>query len=161
MLRLVCINMPYPVSTLVECRAILRRNQMPLLRVEMFVPDVYEFVTIEYRLHYKFKTFKPLLIDGKMEACEYMRKPTFDPVNDYAYTIMKSMAPSLMVPCPHGNRTYRIETVFKEEYAPKSVPAGEYRLDVRFATEANLTLVEMQFFFAARRKGIMGSMLEW
>uniref|UniRef100_A0A182NRC3 Uncharacterized protein n=1 Tax=Anopheles dirus TaxID=7168 RepID=A0A182NRC3_9DIPT len=153
--------MPYVISTLVECRAILRRNQMPLLRVELIVPDLYDFITIEYRLHYKFKTYRPFLIDGLMEACEYMRNPKSDLINDYAYTVLKSMMPKLMVPCPHGNRTYRFETVFKEEYAPKSVPAGEYRLDLHFATKANLTLIQMQLFFVARRKGIIGSMLEW
>uniref|UniRef100_A0A182NRC2 Uncharacterized protein n=1 Tax=Anopheles dirus TaxID=7168 RepID=A0A182NRC2_9DIPT len=158
MLRMVCINMPYPVSTLVECRAVLRRNQMPLLRVELIVPDLYDFITIEYRLHYKFKTYRPFLIDGLMEACEYMRNRKSDLMHDYVYTVLKSMMPTLMVPCPHGNRTYKFETVFKEEYAPKSVPAGEYRLDLRFATGANLTLIQKQLFFVARRKGIIGSM---
>uniref|UniRef100_A0A182NRC4 Uncharacterized protein n=1 Tax=Anopheles dirus TaxID=7168 RepID=A0A182NRC4_9DIPT len=159
MMRMICIDMPYLISTLVECRAVLRRNQMPLIRLEVIVPDMYNVVTIEYRLHYKFKTYRPFLIDGLMEACEYMRNPKLDVINDYAYTVLKAMAPSMMVPCPHGNRTYKVVTEFKEEYAPKSIPAGEYRLDVRFATEANLTLIHMQLFFAARRKGIIGSIM--
>uniref|UniRef100_A0A182RQI5 Uncharacterized protein n=2 Tax=Anopheles funestus TaxID=62324 RepID=A0A182RQI5_ANOFN len=160
--RLVCIDAPYTESTLQECRAILRRNQTSLLRVMVVVPKVYNYAMLQFRLHYKYTTYQPFLIDGTVEACSYLRKPNHDPTVNYVHNVMIEMLPSLLYPCPHGviteNTTYNITTVFKEEYAPKSVPAGEYRMDIRFSSKANVTLLSLQTFAAVRRKGILGSM---
>lgn len=52
-------------------------------------------------------------------------------------------------------------TMFKVEYAPKSVPAGDYRMDIRVASRANVTLINFQVYVAVRRKGVLGSMLDW
>ena len=59
------------------------------------------------------------------------------------------------------NRTYSGLVSLKEEYAPRSVPAGEYRMDGIFTSQTNVTLLSMQLFFEVRRKGILKSMLEW
>ena len=59
------------------------------------------------------------------------------------------------------NRTYTQIAMLKEEYAPRSVPAGEYRMDAKFTTQTNVTLISLQIFFEVRRKGILKSMLEW
>uniref|UniRef100_A0A8W7PRP1 Uncharacterized protein n=1 Tax=Anopheles coluzzii TaxID=1518534 RepID=A0A8W7PRP1_ANOCL len=59
------------------------------------------------------------------------------------------------------NKTYTELTMLKEEYAPKSMPAGDYRMDVRFSTKTNVTLFSLQLFFGVRRRGILNSMIEW
>ncbi|XP_050072163.1 uncharacterized protein LOC126560045 [Anopheles maculipalpis] len=165
MTRMVCADTPYLETELLECRTTLRRNQMPLLRVVIHVPKVYTYIVIQYNLYYKYQTFQPFLINGEFEGCATMRAyeqgSYKDPLTDYVWQILKEMMPGVIVPCPHGNRTYVVESVFKQEYAPKSIPAGEYRLDLRFSTKNNVSIVFLQGFFSARRKGILSSMIEW
>uniref|UniRef100_A0A182W0R4 Uncharacterized protein n=1 Tax=Anopheles minimus TaxID=112268 RepID=A0A182W0R4_9DIPT len=159
--RLNCINMPYEETVVKECRIILRRNERSLLCVSVYVPKVYNYVLIQYKLYYKFTTYKPLLIDGHAEVCSYMRGPRVNPLKNYILAVMKELLPNTVHPCPHGNKTYSERTEFKEEYAPKSIPAGDYRLDLRFSNQLNVTLLWIQGFGTVRRKGILGSMLEW
>uniref|UniRef100_A0A182T290 Uncharacterized protein n=1 Tax=Anopheles maculatus TaxID=74869 RepID=A0A182T290_9DIPT len=119
---------------------------MPLLHVVINVPKVYNYIMIQYNLYYKFKTYQPFLINGEFEACatlrDYQRATNQDPLNDY-------------------NRTYVVDSVFRKEYAPQSIPAGDYRMDLRFATKSNVTMLSLQAYFSARRKGVLGSMLDW
>uniref|UniRef100_A0A182Y6N0 Uncharacterized protein n=1 Tax=Anopheles stephensi TaxID=30069 RepID=A0A182Y6N0_ANOST len=164
MTRMLCIDTPYLVTELLECRITLRRNQMPLLHVVIHVPDVYTYIVIQYRLYYKFKTYQPFLIGGELEVCTTLTQSEqgtlHDPLTVYALKVLKHFLPGVIVPCPHGNRTYVVDSVFRKEYAPQSVPAGDYRMDLRFATRSNVTMLSLQGFFSARRKGILGSMLE-
>uniref|UniRef100_A0A182RQI4 Secreted protein n=1 Tax=Anopheles funestus TaxID=62324 RepID=A0A182RQI4_ANOFN len=135
--RLLCINTPYEETVVKECRAILRRNQRSLMCVTVVAPKVYNYVMLQFRLHYKFTTFQPLLIDGQAEVCSYLRNPKRDPLNTYMYEVLKKLMPNTVYPCPHGNKTYVERSEYKEEYAPKSIPAGDYRMDLRFASESN------------------------
>uniref|UniRef100_A0A9I3FH45 Uncharacterized protein n=1 Tax=Anopheles epiroticus TaxID=199890 RepID=A0A9I3FH45_9DIPT len=159
--RMLCIETPYKESILLECRLIFRRNQRSLLYVSLTVPRAYNYVLIQFRLHYKFTTYKTFLIDGQTEGCAYMRNQKNDPILSYMYGVLKDLLPSVVQPCPYGNTTYSEMFELKEEHAPLSVPAGEYRMDIRFSTRANVTIFSLQLFFAIRRKGIFGSMLEW
>uniref|UniRef100_A0A182SPF4 Uncharacterized protein n=1 Tax=Anopheles maculatus TaxID=74869 RepID=A0A182SPF4_9DIPT len=142
MTRLVCIDMPYSETELIKCRLTLRRNQMPIINVIIKVPKVYNYIVIQYNMHYKFNTYQPFLINGEFEIC---------------VTLIESESGTLQDP----NKTYVVENVFKKEYAPQSIPAGDYRVDLRFATKSNVTMLSLQGYFSARRKGILGSMLEW
>ncbi|XP_052891554.1 uncharacterized protein LOC128299589 [Anopheles moucheti] len=165
MTRMLCIDTPYLETKLLECRTTLRRNQMPLLRVVIQVPNIYNHIMIQYNLYYKFKTYQPFLINGELEICytlrEIHRGVMPDLLTTYIWKVLKDLMPHVIVPCPHGNRTYVVDTVFKKEYAPRSVPAGDYRLDLRFATERNVTMLFVQGFLSVRRKGVFNSMIEW
>uniref|UniRef100_A0A182VPM4 Uncharacterized protein n=1 Tax=Anopheles minimus TaxID=112268 RepID=A0A182VPM4_9DIPT len=159
--RLICINIPYEETVVKECRVILRRNERSLIGVSVYAPKVYNFVRLQFRLHYKFTTFQPFMIDGEVEICAYLQRPTIDPLFNYVHGITKELFPSMVHPSPHGNKTYTEWTEFKDEYAPKSIPAGDYRMDVRLANQLNVTLFWVQAFGTVRRKGVLGSMLEW
>uniref|UniRef100_A0A182W0R5 MD-2-related lipid-recognition domain-containing protein n=1 Tax=Anopheles minimus TaxID=112268 RepID=A0A182W0R5_9DIPT len=135
--KLLCINQPYEETVVKECRVILRRNERSLICVSIYVPKVYHQLFIQFRLHYKFTTYKPLLIDGEIELCSYSRGPKKNPLENYVLGVMQEMLPNTVHPCPHGNKTYNERTVYKEEYAPKSMPAGDYRMDIRFASSTN------------------------
>uniref|UniRef100_A0A182NRC0 Uncharacterized protein n=1 Tax=Anopheles dirus TaxID=7168 RepID=A0A182NRC0_9DIPT len=150
--RMLCVDMPYPNSFVTQCRVILRRNQMSLIALSIDVPDLYNYITLHVKLHYKFNTFQPLLFEAAADVCGFMRDPVKSPALIYVYEILLDMVPKYTRPCPHGNLTYAVLTEFKEEYAPKSVPAGDYRLDLRFATHANVTLLSVQLYFYARRR---------
>uniref|UniRef100_A0A9I3FGW4 Uncharacterized protein n=1 Tax=Anopheles epiroticus TaxID=199890 RepID=A0A9I3FGW4_9DIPT len=152
--RLVCLDTPYVETVLHECRAILRRNQPSLLRIVLHVPKQYDYVLIRYQLHYRYNTYQPFLIDGEGEACALKKQSKTDLLLHYVYRVMKEMVPDI-------NKTFIESTVFKEEYAPKSVPAGDYRMDIRLASKTNVTLLSLQCFAVVRRKGVLGSMLEW
>ncbi|XP_053667464.1 uncharacterized protein LOC128717816 [Anopheles marshallii] len=159
--RVMCIDTPYEESELLECRVILRRKQRSLISVSMYVPKVYNFMWLQFRLHYKFTTFQPFLMEGEIEVCTYLKRPQLNPLYNYMHGMLKDLLPSTVHPCPHGNKTYAERTEFKEEYAPRSIPAGDYRMDLRFASRSNVTLFFIQTFFTARRRGVLGSMLEW
>lgn len=182
-MRLLCVDMPYVETTVHECRVILRRNQRSLMSVSVYVPKLYNYLLLQVRLYYKFTTYQPLLLDVDFEGCSYVRQPVNDRNIDYFYRMLYNLLPGMVYPCPHGvsvialqnivllkkslqfydlqNRTYTALTEFKEEYAPKSIPAGEYRFDLRIASRVNVTLLRLQTYFTVRRRGILGSMLEW
>ncbi|XP_050072162.1 uncharacterized protein LOC126560044 [Anopheles maculipalpis] len=163
--RVVCADTPYLETELLKCRSVSRRNLMPSIYVTIYVPKVYNYMMVQYTMYYKFQTYQPFLINGEFEVCDTLKDnypgTLRDPLTTYALRILKQMIPKLVVPCPHGNQTYVVETVFEKEYAPQSIPAGDYRLDLRFAAKSNVTLLHLQGYFSARRKGILSSMIEW
>ena len=59
------------------------------------------------------------------------------------------------------NRTYDIVWWLEERHTPRSIPAGEYRLDMKFVAIDNVTLFASETYFTARRNGILRSMIEW
>uniref|UniRef100_A0A182XAK9 Uncharacterized protein n=1 Tax=Anopheles quadriannulatus TaxID=34691 RepID=A0A182XAK9_ANOQN len=159
--RFLCIDAPYKETILHECRMIFRRNQRPLLNVSLEAPKKYNYLMIQFQLHYKFIKYQPFLIDIKAEGCDLMRDRKNDPTRHWLYGVMKDLMSSLVHRCPFGNRTYSGVVSVKEEIAPRSIPAGEYRMDGIFTSRTNVTLFSMQLFFEARRRGILKSMLEW
>uniref|UniRef100_A0A182K8P3 MD-2-related lipid-recognition domain-containing protein n=1 Tax=Anopheles christyi TaxID=43041 RepID=A0A182K8P3_9DIPT len=159
--RVVCIDTPYEETILHECRTIFRRNQRPLLSVSLEVPKMYDYLMIHFQLYYKFTTYQTFLIDTKAEGCNLMRDHKSDPKLNYMYGVLNDMMSPIVHPCPFGNRTYIQQAMLKEENAPRSVPAGDYRMDVRLSSKTNVTVIWMQLYFEVRRKGILNSMLEW
>uniref|UniRef100_A0A182W0R6 MD-2-related lipid-recognition domain-containing protein n=1 Tax=Anopheles minimus TaxID=112268 RepID=A0A182W0R6_9DIPT len=155
--RVKCIETPYAEAVLKECRMISRRNQKALICVSIYVPKVYNFMIMQFRLHYKYTTFQPFMLDGVVEVCAYMQRPTSDPLFNYMHGMLKDLLPSVVHPCPHGNKTYNERTEFKEEYGPNTMPAGDYRMDIRFASRTNVTLLWIQAYFSVRRRGVLGS----
>uniref|UniRef100_A0A182TA72 Uncharacterized protein n=1 Tax=Anopheles maculatus TaxID=74869 RepID=A0A182TA72_9DIPT len=149
MTRMLCVDTPYLETELIKCRLTLRRHQLPLMHVVIRVPKVYNYIVIQYNLHYKFTTFQPFLINGEFEGCVTLMKSTRGTLQDPLSIYMLK------------NRTYEATTVFRKEYMPQSIPAGDYRMDLRFATKSNVTMLSVQLYFSARRKGVLGSMLEW
>uniref|UniRef100_A0A182QZL0 Uncharacterized protein n=1 Tax=Anopheles farauti TaxID=69004 RepID=A0A182QZL0_9DIPT len=121
--KYLCVGIPYERTTVNYCKTVLRRNQPTILNVSVNVPEVLNYIWVTVKLYYKFRTFQPFLIDMEQEGCEYIKNRPVIPLTDYIYEIFQKSVPDLSSPCPHGNKTYKIETEFKEEYAPKSVPA--------------------------------------
>ncbi|XP_035776442.1 uncharacterized protein LOC118458258 [Anopheles albimanus] len=189
--KYLCVGTPYQRSTLHYCKTVLQRNRPAKLNVSLSVQETLNYVWVTVKLYYKFKTFQPLLIDMEQEGCEYVRNRPIIPLTDYIYDIFKKTVPDLSTPCPHGvsisyivpsyyqcgnvwisvdelleidsrqNRTYTIVWWFEERYTPKSMPAGDYRVDVQFIAQDNVLLFALEAYFAVRRKGVLGSMLEW
>uniref|UniRef100_A0A182T1X4 Uncharacterized protein n=1 Tax=Anopheles maculatus TaxID=74869 RepID=A0A182T1X4_9DIPT len=159
--RYVCIDTPYQQTELLECRTVLRRNKLPLFLLAVNVPQRVDYAMIHVKLNYKFNTYQPFLINDQLEGCEYMRTPKNDPFSIFLYKVVQKMIPDMVHPCPHGNKIYNQTIEFKESYTPKSIPAGDYRMDVRISDRQNVTLIAVQVFGTARKLGILGSMLEW
>ncbi|XP_053679941.1 uncharacterized protein LOC128730876 [Anopheles nili] len=146
--KYVCTGAPYKRSNLHYCKTILRRNQPTMINVSLTVPEEVYIGWVVVKLYYKFATYQPFLIDAVFEACEYLKNRPINPVVTYVKDIMQETAPSLMSLCPHG-------------HTPRSVPAGEYRLDITFSLHDNVTAFAFETYIIARRKGIIGSMIEW
>ncbi|XP_053679964.1 uncharacterized protein LOC128730898 [Anopheles nili] len=159
--KYLCVGVPYSRSKLHHCKTVLRRNKPAVLNISITVPEVLTYIWLTVKLHYKFQTYQPLLIDLEKEACEYLAKHPFNPIDEYIYNIFAKTLPQVVSPCPHGNRTYTAMWWLQERYTPSSMPAGDYRLDVKFFGWNNITLFYLEVYFSARRKGIIGSMIEW
>ncbi|XP_050090988.1 uncharacterized protein LOC126574686 [Anopheles aquasalis] len=159
--KYLCVNAPYKRSTLHYCKTVLQRNQPAKLNVSISVPETLDYTLVKVKVYYKFKTFQPFLIDVEQEGCEYVRNRPIIPESDFVYNIMKKTAPDISTPCPHGNRTYTMLWWLEERYTPKSIPAGDYRVDVQFIAKDDVLIFALEAYISVRRKGVLGSMLEW
>ncbi|XP_050090974.1 uncharacterized protein LOC126574683 [Anopheles aquasalis] len=159
--KYVCIGTPYKRTTLHYCKTVLQRNQPAKLTVSLSAPEILNYVMAKIKVYYKFNTYQPFLFDLEQEACEYIRNRPVIPETDLVYNIVKDTAPILSTPCPHGNRSYTFVWWLQDRYTPKSVLAGDYRIDVQFFTRDNVVLFAGEAYISVRRKGVLGSMLEW
>uniref|UniRef100_A0A6E8WAF1 Uncharacterized protein n=1 Tax=Anopheles coluzzii TaxID=1518534 RepID=A0A6E8WAF1_ANOCL len=160
-LKYISKETPYKRTQLHYFKTILRRNQPTLLNMSLTIPEVLNYIWVRIKLHYKFNAYQPFLIDMEQEACEYIRNRPIIPQTDYIYETFVKRLPAIAGPCPHGNRTYDIVWWLEERHTPRSIPAGEYRLDMKFVAIDNVTLFASETYFTARRKGILRSMIEW
>uniref|UniRef100_A0A4Y0BEG1 MD-2-related lipid-recognition domain-containing protein n=1 Tax=Anopheles funestus TaxID=62324 RepID=A0A4Y0BEG1_ANOFN len=160
-LKYICVGTPYKRSRLNYCKTILRRNKPTLLNVSVTVPEVLNYIWVVVKVHYKFSTYQPFLIDMEEEACGYMKNRPVIPQTDYIFDTFVKSVPALSAPCPHGNRTYNIVWWLEERLTPRSIPAGEYRLDFKFVAKDNVTIFASETYVMVRRSGIIGSMIEW
>uniref|UniRef100_A0A182W0R3 MD-2-related lipid-recognition domain-containing protein n=1 Tax=Anopheles minimus TaxID=112268 RepID=A0A182W0R3_9DIPT len=159
-LKYICIGTPYKRSRLNYCKTVLRRNKPTLLNVSVTVPEVLNYIWVEVKVHYKFSTYQPFLIDMEQEACGYIKHRPVIPLTDYIFDTFVKSVPALSAPCPHGNRTYNIVWWLEERLTPRSIPAGEYRLDLKFVAKDNVTIFASETYVMVRRSGIIGSMID-
>uniref|UniRef100_A0A4Y0BFN4 MD-2-related lipid-recognition domain-containing protein n=1 Tax=Anopheles funestus TaxID=62324 RepID=A0A4Y0BFN4_ANOFN len=153
--KYVCIDTPYKESTLHYCKSIPRRNAPTMISVSMDVPNLYNDIVVKVHLFYKFSTYQPFLITTEGKACELIRHPPQWGIQKHVYDIMEDTVPELLVPCPAGNRTYNISWCLQDKYAPRNIPAGEYKLQFKLVAQSTLNIFAMDVYFAVRNTGII------
>uniref|UniRef100_A0A182N6F5 Uncharacterized protein n=1 Tax=Anopheles dirus TaxID=7168 RepID=A0A182N6F5_9DIPT len=160
-LRYVCTEAPYERSVINYCRTQLRRNKPTLFNLSVDVPEVLNEVYIHMKTYYRYRTFQIFPIDVVVEVCSFLRNPTKDVISRHVLSVLIELMPEYAHYCPHGNTTYIVLFWLEERFLPKSMPAGDYRLDAWFRTMDNVTLFAYQAFFSIRRKGVVRSMIDW
>ncbi|XP_053668390.1 uncharacterized protein LOC128718799 [Anopheles marshallii] len=158
-IKYVCIDTPYKVSTLHLCKSIPRRNEPTMISVSVHVPNIYDNVMVKILLFYKFSTYQPFLITIDRNGCEFIRYPPQFGMDKHVYDIIEETLPELLVPCPTGNRTYNITWYLQDRHAPKNIPAGEYKLQFKLIARPNLTLFGMDVYISVRNTGIVSSFM--
>uniref|UniRef100_A0A182N6F6 Uncharacterized protein n=1 Tax=Anopheles dirus TaxID=7168 RepID=A0A182N6F6_9DIPT len=160
-LRYVCTEGPYERSVINYCKTQLRRNKPTLFKLSVYVEEVLNEVYIHMKTYYKYRTFQIFPIDVVVEVCSFLRNPTKDVISRHVLSVLIELMPEYAHHCPHGNTTYNVLIWLEERFLPKSMPAGDYRLDAWFRTTDNVTLFANQAFFSIRRKGVVRSMIDW
>uniref|UniRef100_A0A182Q6T7 Uncharacterized protein n=1 Tax=Anopheles farauti TaxID=69004 RepID=A0A182Q6T7_9DIPT len=145
-LRYVCIEAPYERSVLNYCRTHLRRNQPTLFNLSIQVDDVLNELYIHMKTYYKYKSFQTFPIDVVVEVCSFLRNPTKDVISRHVLSVLIELMPQYAHHCPHGNTTYNVLFWLEERFLPKSMPAGDYRLDAWFRDKDNVTFFAYQAF---------------
>ncbi|XP_053668384.1 uncharacterized protein LOC128718794 [Anopheles marshallii] len=158
-IKYVCIDTPYKVSTLHLCKSIPRRNEPTMISVSVHVPNIYDNVMVKILLFYKFSTYQPFLITIDRNGCEFIRYPPQFGMDKHVYDIIEETLPELLVPCPTGNRTYNITWYLQDRHAPKNIPAGEYKFQFKLIVHPSNTLFGMDVYFAVRNAGIVSSFM--
>ncbi|XP_041765416.1 uncharacterized protein LOC121590093 [Anopheles merus] len=159
--KYLCVGTPYQRTSVNYCKTVLRRNHPTVLNVSVIAPEILNWIWVKVKLFYKFSSYQPFLIDLEQEGCEYVKNRPIIPLADYIYQIMQKTAPELASPCPHGNKTYSIVWWLEERYTPKSIPAGDYRLDIQFFAHDKVKLFALETYITVRRAGVIASMIEW
>uniref|UniRef100_A0A182FBK0 Uncharacterized protein n=1 Tax=Anopheles albimanus TaxID=7167 RepID=A0A182FBK0_ANOAL len=159
--KFVCLDMPYQRTLVHHCRTILRRNQPTMLSLYATVPEVVNYMNVTVVVEYKFSTYRPFLFDTQVEGCEFLRTKTRDPASEMVYKNVFQNLPDFMQPCPHGNRSYRINYWMESKNLPASVPAGDYRITTTFTFKDGVTIIKIASYLTVRKKGIFRSMIEW
>uniref|UniRef100_A0A182PKB4 MD-2-related lipid-recognition domain-containing protein n=1 Tax=Anopheles epiroticus TaxID=199890 RepID=A0A182PKB4_9DIPT len=157
--KYVCIDTPYPVSTLYTCKSILRRNAPTLVNVSINVPKIYSNVIIKILLFYKFSTYQPFMITVEGDGCEFIRNPPQYSTEKYVYDVIQETLPELLVPCPTGNRTYNFLWHLEERHTPKNIPPGDYKLQFKLIAPRNSTIFAMDVYVQVRISGIVSSFM--
>uniref|UniRef100_A0A4Y0BQ82 Uncharacterized protein n=1 Tax=Anopheles funestus TaxID=62324 RepID=A0A4Y0BQ82_ANOFN len=110
-------------------------------------------------LFYKFSTYQPFLITIEKQGCELIRHPPQFGIQKHVYDIIHESIPEVLLPCPAGNRTYNITWYLKDKYAPRNIPAGDYKLQFKLIVQPNVTLFGMDVYFVVRISGIVSTFM--
>ncbi|EDS41731.1 conserved hypothetical protein [Culex quinquefasciatus] len=146
------------------CNVKLRRNEPTRINLEFDMPTVLDQMYARFTLNYKLKTYQPLLIDVTMEVCVALnQKPGVNPMADYVLDTIREHVPQAVHPCPYGNRYYNFSDFsLSEKFMPNTMPAGDYRIDLRVTDKSNVTMINARGYLAIRSKGLAAlSMLDW
>uniref|UniRef100_A0A182XH60 Uncharacterized protein n=1 Tax=Anopheles quadriannulatus TaxID=34691 RepID=A0A182XH60_ANOQN len=151
--RFICTETPYEVSELLQCKTVLRRNKPTFFNVILHVPKVLNVVYFQVKTYYRLNEYQAFPVDISVEACAYLRNPSEDIFSRHVMSVVFITMPDLLYYCPQGNTTYRAAFWLEDKFFPMSVPAGDYRMDIRFSDELNKTLISYQVHFSVRRRG--------
>ncbi|KAL9705730.1 hypothetical protein quinque_009248 [Culex quinquefasciatus] len=164
-LRLKCLDTPYKLITLKACNVKLVRNEPTRIFLEFDMPTTLDQMFVTFNVNYKINhSYRPLLIDISSELCATLnQKPGLNPAADYVLATIRAHVPQAVHACPYGGRYYNFSDFsLDEKYLPNTIPAGDYRIDLRVTDKRNVTMIHVQCFMAARSKGIASlSMLDW
>ncbi|XP_035782098.1 uncharacterized protein LOC118461178 [Anopheles albimanus] len=159
--RYVCIETPYQRSHLNYCRSQLRRNQPTLFNISVHVPERLDYMYIQVKTFYKYNTFQTFPVEVIVEVCSFLRNPSPDVISRHVLSVLIELMPAYAHHCPHGNVTYNVLFWLEERFLPKSMPAGDYRLDAWFRMHDNVTFFAYKVYITIRRKGVFRSMIDW
>ncbi|XP_050088194.1 uncharacterized protein LOC126572708 [Anopheles aquasalis] len=159
--RYVCVETPYQRSHLNYCRSQLRRNQPTLFNISVHVPERLDYMYIQVKTYYKYNTFQTFPVEVVVEVCSFLRNPSPDVISRHILSVLIELMPAYAHHCPHGNVTYNVLFWLEERFLPKSMPAGDYRLDAWFRMHDNVTFFAYKVFITIRRKGVFRSMIDW
>uniref|UniRef100_A0A182WEZ3 MD-2-related lipid-recognition domain-containing protein n=1 Tax=Anopheles minimus TaxID=112268 RepID=A0A182WEZ3_9DIPT len=157
--KYVCIDTPYKESTLYVCKNIPRRNAPTMIQVLIHVPKLYDIILVKVSLFYKFSTYQPFLITVNRDACESIRNPPQFGIEKHVYDIVQETVPELLAPCPSGNRTYNITWYLQDRHAPKNIPAGDYKLQVKLQALPDVPVFGMDVYCSVRSTGIVSKFM--
>uniref|UniRef100_A0A4Y0BP43 Uncharacterized protein n=1 Tax=Anopheles funestus TaxID=62324 RepID=A0A4Y0BP43_ANOFN len=146
--KYVCIDTPYKESTLHYCKSIPRRNAPTMISVSMDMPKLYNDIVVKVQLFYKFSTYQPFLVSMETQGCELVLHPPQFGIQKYVYDIIEESVPDILLPCPAGNRTFNITWYLKDKYAPRNIPAGDYKLQFKLIVQPSITLFGMDVYCA-------------
>uniref|UniRef100_A0A1I8JSM5 MD-2-related lipid-recognition domain-containing protein n=1 Tax=Anopheles albimanus TaxID=7167 RepID=A0A1I8JSM5_ANOAL len=151
-----CIGTPYQKTTLHYCNTLRVPNGTTYLNASLHVPYRLTFINIAVKTYYKYTTYKPFIVDWKIEVCQAMRARRYNPMAQVVAKVFKETIPSMYYPCPHGNTTYTVVWALDAKYYPKSIPSGDYRIDISFKDAENITIYAMQVYATMRKQGLIG-----
>ncbi|XP_053679884.1 uncharacterized protein LOC128730825 [Anopheles nili] len=156
MTKILCVDLPYQRTHLNICKMERLSNGTVGLNVSIDVPTSVNYFVIFVKLHYKYTTYRPFMIDWSMEYCQAYRAGKYNPTNAILLNIIAHTVPKYYLPCPHGNRTYSSVWFLNPKLIPSTIPSGDYRLDVSIRDSSNITLFSGQAYGSVRRQGIVG-----
>uniref|UniRef100_A0A9I3FGJ9 Uncharacterized protein n=1 Tax=Anopheles epiroticus TaxID=199890 RepID=A0A9I3FGJ9_9DIPT len=100
--KLQCIEAPYKRSHLNYCKMIQLANGTVGLNTSVTIPHVLNYFEVTAKLYYKYKTYRPFMIDWSIELCQAERIGKFNPSTALVMKIIEESVPEFYYPCPHG-----------------------------------------------------------
>ncbi|XP_062558372.1 uncharacterized protein LOC134223243 [Armigeres subalbatus] len=166
--KAICVDLPYEIAWNVTCRLKLYRDQPSkmLFRIEV---DQVDRLFLTFAMYYKYhQTYKPLLMETTFDVCKYVEKYRnkgfnggsnildMDQTAMYIVSIIEKNNPSIVHSgCPYRGVIALEDFRIDESMAPQFLPAGDYRLDMRYYNEKNQTVMHSQVFGSVRAVGIV------
>ena len=96
-------------------------------------------------------------LSTRSKHCAFFRRYSGSTLSDVARLVNLLGFPYFL----RQNKTYNIVWWLEERYTPKSIPAGDYRLDIQFFAHDNVKLFALETYITVRRAGVIASMIEW
>uniref|UniRef100_A0A9I3FGW7 Uncharacterized protein n=1 Tax=Anopheles epiroticus TaxID=199890 RepID=A0A9I3FGW7_9DIPT len=100
--KMQCIDTPYKHSTLKHCAMEQFPNGTVGLHISVDIPIVLNYIAISAKVHYKYVTYQPFMIDWSMEYCRAARVGQLNPTNAVIMKVIEESLPDFYYPCPHG-----------------------------------------------------------
>ena len=100
--KLQCIEAPYKRTQLDYCKMIQFPNGTVGLNTSVTIPQVLNYFEVTAKLYYKYKTYRPFMIDWSIELCQAERIGKYNPSTALVMRIMEESVPEFYYPCPHG-----------------------------------------------------------
>ncbi|KFB46049.1 AGAP013113-PA-like protein [Anopheles sinensis] len=155
--KIQCVDVPYKRTKLNYCRMGTFPNNTVFINASLDVPMPLNYILLSAKLFYKYTAYHPFMVDWNIEICRTLRYPKRQTViAKVAMKMIIDTLPHFAYNCPHGNRTYSSVWMYPSKFIFKTVPSGDYRLDIRLSDRDEETLFAIQTFMAVRKQGIIG-----
>ncbi|KAL1399269.1 hypothetical protein pipiens_002230 [Culex pipiens pipiens] len=150
--RNLCVDQPYKYFELLTCTNRLIRNQPSQTHIVGRFRTLQDVVFCRYKVYYRFRTYQPFLIDEWFNYCDaYDNLDGVSSIGLLAIGGLKTTIPDLPG-CPFGGMINVTHTINEAQFPP-FMPAGQYRMDMKFYNAQNETLFAVQTYLTVRAKG--------